>query len=140
MVPAYANIFMGNLEPTLKEYGNEHIMIWKRIIDDVFIIWIGTKEEFLQYMSRISTIHHTIKFTHECSDNEITFLDTAETSTLDIKTHIKKTNNCTSTLPHIIPQRRAKPSPLAKPTDLLEPIPEKNSSVSLLKEGIYSQL
>ena len=51
-------------------------------------------------MDKINYIHPTIKFTHECDDNELTFLDMpvykgptfTETCILDIKTHIKKTN------------------------------------------------
>jgi len=38
MSPAYANIFMGKLEPILQEHGIGHILIWKRFIDGVFII------------------------------------------------------------------------------------------------------
>ena len=77
MAPAYANIFMGNLEPTLKAKGDPHILLWKRFIDDIFIVWTGTKPEFLHFMEKINSIHHSIKFTHECSANEITFLDTS---------------------------------------------------------------
>ena len=48
-------------------------------------------------MSNINQIHPTIKFTHEISDTELTFLDVAlykgerfkATSILDLKTHIK---------------------------------------------------
>ena len=51
-------------------------------------------------MDKINSPHPTIKFTHECDDNELTFLDMTvykgptftETGILDIKTHIKKTN------------------------------------------------
>ena len=38
MAPAYANIFMGNLEPTLQAEGQKNILIWKRFIDDIFIV------------------------------------------------------------------------------------------------------
>ena len=36
MVPAYANIFMGELEKKLITIGKPHILIWKRFIDDIF--------------------------------------------------------------------------------------------------------
>ena len=44
---ACANIFMGNLEPTLKAKGETHILLWKRFMDAVFIVWTRTKQEFL---------------------------------------------------------------------------------------------
>ena len=79
---------------------NKHIKIWKRFIDDIFLIWTGTKEELELYMKTINTIHNTIKFTYEASDKELTFLDITlykgdrflKKNILDIRTHIKETN------------------------------------------------
>jgi len=56
MAPAYANLSMGDLEPKLQALGHTHIMVWKRFIDDIFIIWKGTKVEFLEYMDRINQV------------------------------------------------------------------------------------
>ena len=74
MAPAYANLYMGKLEKKLKELGEPHILIWKRFID-IFIIWSGSESEFTKYMTTINQIHRTIKFTHELSETELTFLD-----------------------------------------------------------------
>ena len=38
MAPAYANMFMGSLEQKLNALGRGKILLWKRFIDDVFII------------------------------------------------------------------------------------------------------
>ena len=39
MAPAYANLFMGKLEEELQEIDKSHnILIWKRFIDDIFVI------------------------------------------------------------------------------------------------------
>jgi len=100
MVPAYANLFMGDVEPKLQALGHNHIMVWKRFIDDIFIIWKGTKVEFLEYMDRINTIHHSITVTQQCSEQEIDFLESTlfkgdrfqAEHILDVKTHIKPTN------------------------------------------------
>ena len=100
MAPSYANIFMGKLEPQLIAQDPTHIQLWKRYIDDIFIIWTGTNEQLNTFLNKINQIHPTIKFTHECDEQELTFLDMVvykgpnfnSTSTLDIKTHIKKTN------------------------------------------------
>ena len=113
MAPAYANLFMGKLEEHLLHLAQKHIHTWKRFIDDIFIIWTGTKSEFEQYMHTINQIHQTIKFTHEISDTELTFLDVTlykgdrflSQNILDLRTHIKATNNYTSMRPHItLPQ------------------------------------
>ena len=100
MAPAYANLFMGKLEQELKTLGKPHILIWKRFIDDIFIIWTGSKTEFTTYMNKLNKVHNTIKFTHEISDKELIFLDVIlykdnrfqEKNILDIRTHIKPTN------------------------------------------------
>ena len=100
MAPAYANLFMGRLEETLKELGKPHIMLWKRFIDDIFVIWTGSTSEFTTYMNTINQIHHTIKFTYELSETELTFLDIIlykgdrfdRNQILDVRAHIKSTN------------------------------------------------
>ena len=75
MAPVYANLFMGKVEEQLIELGKPHIKLWKRFIDDIFVIWTGSKSEFVTYMTIINQIHNTIKFTHELSETELTFLD-----------------------------------------------------------------
>ena len=97
MAPAYANIFMGQIEPKLIALAPTNIAMWKRFIDDIFIIWMGNESDLKKFINRA---HPTIKFTHEYSDRELTFLDTTiykgpdfeTTGILDIKTHIKPTN------------------------------------------------
>ena len=100
MAPAYANLFMGKLEIKLKQIGNPHILIWKRFIDDIFVIWTGSKADFKMYMGNLNKVHETIKFTYELSEIELTFLDITlykgnrfqKDRILDIHTHIKPTN------------------------------------------------
>ena len=45
MAPAYANLFMGKLEKKLKELGKPNILLWKRFIDDIFILWTGSTSD-----------------------------------------------------------------------------------------------
>ena len=74
-------------------------MLWKRFIDDIFVIWTGSASEFTTYMNIINQLHHTIKFTYELSETEFTFLDITlykghrfdRNQILDIRTHIKPT-------------------------------------------------
>ena len=97
MAPSYANLLMGDLELQLLELGKPYIHMWKRFIDDIFLIWTGSRHEF---MGKINSHHRTNTFTHETSENEVTFLDVTAykgekfetTGILDVKTHIKHTN------------------------------------------------
>ena len=43
---------LGKLEMNLTELGHKHILIWKRFIDDIFIIWTG---EFTTYIGTVNT-------------------------------------------------------------------------------------
>ena len=72
-------------------------MLWKRFIDDIFVIWTRSASEFTTYMNTINQLHHTIKFTYELSETELTFLDITvykgdRNQILDVRTHIKPTN------------------------------------------------
>ena len=91
---------MGKLEQKLIHIGKQHIQIWKWFIDDIFIIWTRSHEQFSEYIIEINKLHDTIKFTHDISDTELTFLDVTlykgnrfqSQNILDIRTHIKPTN------------------------------------------------
>lgn len=85
MAPAYANLFMGKLEERLRQIGNKHILLWRRFIDDIFIVWTGTETEFLNYIQAINKLHKTIKFTQEHDHHELTFLDVTSTKVTDSK-------------------------------------------------------
>ena len=64
------------IEQELQQLGNNKIVFWKRYIDDIFVIYNGSKSEFEKYVSDINLLHNTIKFTFETDLNQITFLDT----------------------------------------------------------------
>ncbi len=100
MAPAYANIFMAELEETLLQNYHKAPLLWKRYIDDILCIWPGTQSELKQFMSYLNTSHPTIKFTHESSQSSVDFLDITlykgkryrDKRILDIKPFFKKTN------------------------------------------------
>ena len=82
VAPTYANLFMGKLEKLLFEKcpGNlkKFIHTWKRFIDDIFVIWTGTHEEFLEFFNFLNSFHSTIKFDepqHHSETNSCEFLD-----------------------------------------------------------------
>ena len=82
VAPTYANIFMGKLEKILlakcPQNLKKFLYTWRRFIDDIFIIWSGTHEQFLEFFNHINTYHATIKFDepqHNEEENSCNFLD-----------------------------------------------------------------
>ena len=53
------------------------MIILKRFIDDLFLLFRGTKQEFDEFLRRINNIHSTIKFTssYNLKERSTTFLD-----------------------------------------------------------------
>lgn len=76
MAPNYAIIFMHQLETSL--LNNYHLKpkVWKRFIDDIFMIWNHGAEELDTFLAYLNNAHPTIKFTSETSNNSLSFLDT----------------------------------------------------------------
>ena len=77
MAPAAANLFMGMLESKLLSESPVpvHEEFWKRFIDDIFVLWLGTETELQEFERYINSVHPTIKFTVSSSTVEIPFLD-----------------------------------------------------------------
>ena len=77
MAPSVANLFMACLEENM--LGNSPVPVerrfWKRFIDDIFLLWTGTAEELEQFLTYINTVHPTIKFTSNVSEESVSFLD-----------------------------------------------------------------
>ena len=48
---------------------------FKRYIDDLFFIWIGSLEMLLKFLEHLNTLHPTIKFTWSYSSKKVNFLD-----------------------------------------------------------------
>ena len=75
--PAYANIFMAKFETKhIYPYIKDKALLFLRYIDDIFMIWNGTKEELISFIEELNKKHKTIKFDYKISANKIEFLDT----------------------------------------------------------------
>ncbi len=100
MAPAYANIFMAELEEELLDKYHIKPLLWKRYIDDILCIWPGTMSDLKTFMIYLNQAHTTIKFTHESSTTSVDFLDITIykgkrfelQNILDVKPFFKKTN------------------------------------------------
>ena len=76
MAPPYANLFMGLIEDGINGAFPSLISFWKRFIDDIFFIFIGSETQLKEVFTHMTSIHPTIKFTFEYSPKQIAFLDT----------------------------------------------------------------
>ena len=78
MAPNYANIFMTKIENHILQNAphNRKPLLWKRFIDDIFLIWPYDLQSLLHFKQYINTIHNTIKFEMTHSQTSVNFLDT----------------------------------------------------------------
>ena len=77
MAPTIANLVMGMLGERLLREFPVHIdpKLWKRFIDDVFSIFIGSNDDLLSFLFFVNTLHLTLKFTFHHSTISESFLD-----------------------------------------------------------------
>ena len=80
--PTYANIFMNRLETEMLENCPNHlrelIFDWKRFIDDILLLFLGSYEELEELYSYLNGYHPTMKFDRpefDKTNNSTNFLD-----------------------------------------------------------------
>ena len=74
--PSYANIFMANFKQNTSIHTLKRCLLYLRYIDDIFMIWKGTKTELMTFIKDLNEKHRTIKFDFQVSPRKIAFLDT----------------------------------------------------------------
>ena len=70
-----ANTFMCYHERDIIELYAQHLTLYKRFIDDIFVTWDGTREILFEFLSAMNPKDERIKLTYEISDFKISFLD-----------------------------------------------------------------
>ena len=75
MAPAYANLFMHDLESQLLDLAPVKPYLWLRYIDHVFMIWTAGEEQLQGFLQWINQYHDTIKFTWDWSRKTVNYLD-----------------------------------------------------------------
>ena len=95
--PSYANIFMGKFEETfIYPFITNLHKLYLRYIDDIFIIWTGTRQQFIDFIRKLSQKHPSIKFEYHISNKAVDFLDTTvyidENNKLQTKLYRKPTD------------------------------------------------
>jgi hypothetical protein len=77
MAPTGANLFMGMLEERLLDQSPVPVNreFWKRFIDDILMLWMGSSEDLDVFIDHLNSFHPTIKFTASSSTDCVPFLD-----------------------------------------------------------------
>ena len=75
--PAYANIFVAQFEKQhIYSYIKNKSILYLQYINVIFMIWTGTRQELIIFLENLNSKHKTIKFEHNISHSNISFLDT----------------------------------------------------------------
>ena len=70
-VLAYANIFMAQFEKQpIYPYIKHKSILYSLYIDDIFMIWAGTKQELLVFLQNLNSKHKRIKLKHNISHSK----------------------------------------------------------------------
>ena len=82
VAPTYANIFMNFLESAMIDDCPDRlkrlIFAWKRFIDDILLLFLGTREELKELHQYLNSYHPTMKFDepdYDEDENSTKFLD-----------------------------------------------------------------
>ena len=75
LAPSYANLFMTKFEENHVYTYHLQLTLWKRFINDIFLILPHGMNSILEFIKHLNTVHSTIKFTSDISPTEIVFLD-----------------------------------------------------------------
>ena len=73
--PPYSCVYMGYIENNKIIPLSEYIRFWKRFIDDIFFIFLGSLSELMSLFEQMNNMHPNLKFTFKYSQSKIDFLD-----------------------------------------------------------------
>ena len=101
LAPPFAILYMASLEEPFIQSRTLKPLLYKRYIDDVFMIWQHGIEELRLFIRDFNQLRPRIQLTFESSSTEINFLDTtvykgsrhSNKGYLDIKPYFKSTNS-----------------------------------------------
>ena len=99
LAPPYACLGMGKFEETVFNANFDlldRILLWKRFIDDILMLFRGSKQECQELVNWLNSLHPgVIKFKHEYSTEKVEFLDlviSKENERLETNLYIKPCN------------------------------------------------
>ena len=98
--PNYANIFLANWENEALNKSSKLPDCYFRYLDDIFIIWSHSENEFWEFFNVLNNHHPTIKLKASINENSVDFLDVTvfkgqrftKNQNLDTKVYFKPTD------------------------------------------------
>lgn len=80
IVPSYANLYLGAWERMVFSEDRyisylDHILCWYRFIDDLFLIWTGSKDLLVKFTWQLNINDLNLYFTFNLDPKHIPFLD-----------------------------------------------------------------
>ena len=101
LASALASIYIGNLEESFLDSQSKKLILWRRYIDDVFMIWPHSPEELQTFLTSLNKVQENIKFTADIASQSCNFLDLTiyksptflSTGILSTKIYYKPTNS-----------------------------------------------
>ena len=74
----YSNIYMAKWEQKFvyETAFWRYIRCWLRYIDDIFMIWVGSRQKLNEFLKYLNSVHQSIKFKYKVSSRKVDFLDT----------------------------------------------------------------
>ncbi len=76
LAPSLANIVMADFEEKYVYTYHKQPLFWKHFLDDCIMVWTHGWEELYLFEKHLNSVHPTLKFTMEASEEKINFLDT----------------------------------------------------------------
>ncbi|XP_040196440.1 uncharacterized protein LOC120929221 [Rana temporaria] len=78
--PSYATLYLGGWERAIFSDDSaaiylRHILLWRRYIDDVLVVWTGGADLLAKFMEYLSINNYNLKFTIQSDTKSIPFLD-----------------------------------------------------------------
>ena len=75
IAPTFANFFMHQLEQSFFSTQHHLPLLYKRYIDDIFIIWTHGEDSFKLFYQSFNSFHPNITFSVNTSTTSVNFLD-----------------------------------------------------------------
>lgn len=98
--PSYANIDMAIFEEEVLDISPKKPLVYFRYLDDIFLIWQHSLDDFKQFFDTLNNHRESIKFQYNISESSVDFLDVTvfkgnkfrHEKTLDTKVFFKPTD------------------------------------------------
>lgn len=79
VAPSYAGLFMVALEEKLLDAAPVKLYLWLRYIDDIFLVWLASEQELVEFVQFLNASHPDILLTSTITTLSVDFLSARAT-------------------------------------------------------------